>query len=180
MGNNNFSVSTRNARLEYQENVLWEAVRTTDQLFSALPPDVPFTVPLDAAQGLVTDAAQISAAGLITFNQAVKFKLIVTAHAGRTSSSAEARFLQVFKMNGIIDNARVRVVAEWDEGDNFTTYTRILDSESSIGDTIETQWWTDSAGALLPDAKLFAAPCTFTGANAPCLTMEMIIKSLVL
>lgn len=138
--------------------------RNTDQ---ALPNiDVPANVVGSIISSDAT-AVTVNASGLATFQKKMLIYTNIQLTGGRTAGVGSARvFARLLFNNNPLTNFENVLLFDQASTDNY--FAGVVCScflNVAVNDTLRVQAWPDSAGTAT--SILYAAPCTFTGNNAP-------------
>ena len=162
----------------YVDYTVWNALRTTNYLFVPADEDNPQTFAMDSAEGSGSDPAQISIAGLITFNAKVRYELRIAASVDKLTATDDAVLFCGLAFNGVLDANTTRLVADLNNPMNVVPFGTSHEGISVIGETIEVQFWTDS----VPDAsdlRLKGTTSTLNLQKTPCIQIKMNIKTII-
>lgn len=150
------------------ESIL-QYVRRTDL------PLVSFNTPanINATVVSITPSITVNGTGLMTFQEKMLVRVHVQMICGRTAAVSFARIFARLLFNNVpLQNFENLLVVELTDNDNyFSTFTCSCFLKVDVADTLRVQAWPNQPGTN--DAILYAAPCVFTGTNAPSFTVDV-------
>lgn len=137
-------VTTSDVAIEMKSSsgMVFEAFRTTDLDFGATGASTPTTITPDGAVNGPSDPAEISAGGVITFNQKGYFAVHACVVVGRSTTSGIAKILGRIVKNGTPGDPFTYCI--WSEGDDYIgqCYTNTSDV-FNINDTLSFEIWSN-------------------------------------